>query len=362
MSKEKTFAEQVDESLNNDFPFYSSLKVCDTPQILLDVGCEQLPMLYTQKHLRDALHEKSEKNSHWHGLSVDNIKKVPELLREPAIIFDTLSYKNDSIVAVLNEFDSDKAPIIVSIKPNGEGMYELKNINSNFIQSIYGKDNQFERYIETAISENKILYFDKKKSQEIFMFQGLQLPEALNILDSNIIIHKSNNIVNSFSEKKSDKSENFCLFEVETHTEHSYFYDKNCLSIDDLVKKYADCNGYYPDFIKNCERIDCGRYAGMQQNDDRAKPLFSAEFNVDNDALIVSIPDDRYKNYEDVKYKYIHMNLSDAVKYANDYGKIPKTDKEKIMMKCQSAKKWSETMNQRIEKELSPLGTEKGER
>lgn len=359
MNEGKTFVEQIEGSLNGTFPFYSSLKVCDTPQILLDVGCEQLPMLYTQKHLKNAL-KPDNKKQHSHGLDIEQIKILPKLIENPVMIYDSLS-RNDSVVVVTTEFDKSENPIIVSVKPNGRGRYELETIESNFITSVHGREN-FIQQIKNATKQEKILFCDKEKSQEMFERWGLQLSELTNILDFNIIIHKSNNIVNSFSEKNSDKSENFCLFEVETHTEHSYFYDKNCLSIDELVKKYADCNGYYPDFIKNCERIDCGRYAGMQQNDDRAKPLFSAEFNVDNDALIVSIPDDRYKNYEDVKYKYIHMNLSDAVKYANDYGKIPKTDKEKIMMKCQSAKKWSETMNQRIEKELSPLGTEKGER
>lgn len=49
-------------------------EVCDTPQILMDVGCDKLPMLYTQQHLKDALHKKSENNSHWHGLTIEQIK------------------------------------------------------------------------------------------------------------------------------------------------------------------------------------------------------------------------------------------------------------------------------------------------
>lgn len=48
---EKSFAEQVDEVLKGTAPAYSALKVCDTPQILLDVGCEQLPMLFIRKSI-----------------------------------------------------------------------------------------------------------------------------------------------------------------------------------------------------------------------------------------------------------------------------------------------------------------------
>ncbi|MBP3267792.1 MAG: hypothetical protein J6M07_05680, partial [Ruminococcus sp.] len=40
---ELTFAEQVEAVLNHQFGTYSALKVSDTPKILLDVGCEQLP-------------------------------------------------------------------------------------------------------------------------------------------------------------------------------------------------------------------------------------------------------------------------------------------------------------------------------
>ena len=111
---DKSFAEQVDESLNGTLPFYTSLKVCDTPKILLDVGCEQLPMLYTQKHLRNAIKPIDEKN-HQHGLSVEQIKKLPELLSSPAMVLDSPNRK-DSLIVVTTELDTEDNPIIASIK------------------------------------------------------------------------------------------------------------------------------------------------------------------------------------------------------------------------------------------------------
>lgn len=198
--KEKSFAERIDEVLAGTVNQYNSLKVCDTPQLLLDVGCEQLPMLYTQRHLRDALKGKSSQNSHWHGLTVEQIKSVPALLEAPAIIFDSLTPQKNSeksIVVVLNAVDNDNIPLNVSELPKGEGIYNLKMMDSNFITSIYGKDKGFEKYIVRAIESNSVLYWDKIKSQELFMFQGLQLPKAFNNLNFNKIIHQSNNIVNS---------------------------------------------------------------------------------------------------------------------------------------------------------------------
>lgn len=195
-----SFSQQVDEVLNGERNLYDNLKVCDTPQILLDVGCKQLPMLYTQQHLRDALRPKSKDNSHWHGLTVEQIKSIPELLKSPAILFDSISSNKkgrQSIIAVLNAADNDNAPLIVSIKPNGSGIYELENIDSNFITSIYGKESNFENFITRAVEADNLLYWDKTKSQELFSCQGLQLPEAINTLDFNVIIHQSRNIVNT---------------------------------------------------------------------------------------------------------------------------------------------------------------------
>lgn len=195
---EKSFAEQVDEVLADTSNPYNALKVCYTPQLLLDVGCEQLPMLYTQQHLRDALKNKSPQNPHWHGLTAEQIKSIPDLLADPAIIFDSLTpHQNSkkSIMVVLDAVDNDNAPLIVSILPKGEGIYNLEMVDSNFITSIYGKDRGFENYINRAIENNSILYWNKTKSQELFMFQGLQLPEAFNNLDFNRILHQSHNIV-----------------------------------------------------------------------------------------------------------------------------------------------------------------------
>lgn len=194
-----SFTEQVEKSISGDLPFYSALKVCDTPDILLQAGLAQLPMLYTQKHLKDALSTKEAGNIHRHGLNIEQIKKIPQLLEEPVMIYDSLS-KKDSIIAVTSEFDGDNLPIVVSIKPNGSGRYNLETVESNFITSIHGRNN-FINQIEKAVENDKMIFFDKNKSQSMFERWGLQLPELTNNLDSNIIIHKSNNIVNTFHEE-----------------------------------------------------------------------------------------------------------------------------------------------------------------
>ena len=208
---EKSFAEQFDEALGGVLPFYTSLKVCDTPQILLDVGCEQLPMLYTQKHLKNAILPPDEKN-HRHGLEIEQIKRLPELLSHPVMIIDSPNRK-DSIIVVTSEVDKSDNPIIASIKPTGEGRYEVENVSSNFITSVYGRNN-FSEYFRRIVQSDNLLFCDKQKSQAMFERWGEQYSELTNNLDFNIIIHQSRNIVKGMQQE--NNAEQLSFFENST--------------------------------------------------------------------------------------------------------------------------------------------------
>ena len=195
------FALEVDQALAGELSQYNALKVCDTPEILIQAGCQPLPMLYTQKHLRDAVHPKG-KNSHWHGLSVEQVKQLPELMQEPVMLFDSISPHNQrNMLVALLAVDQESMPIIVSLQANGTGTYDLEKVPTNFITSVYGRVN-FAQYLERVTDANALLYWNEKKSQELFRALGLPLPQCLERFDSDIIIHQSTNIVNSVSEKE----------------------------------------------------------------------------------------------------------------------------------------------------------------
>lgn len=195
------FALEVDQALAGELSQYNALKVCDTPEILIQAGCQPLPMLYTQKHLRDAVHPKG-KNSHWHGLSVEQVKQLPELIQEPVMLFDSISPHNpENMLIALLAADQENMPLIVSLRANGTGTYDLEKVPTNFITSIYGRVN-FAQYLERVTEADALLYWNKEKSQELFRVLGLPLPQCLERFDSDIIIHQSTNIVNSVSEKE----------------------------------------------------------------------------------------------------------------------------------------------------------------
>lgn len=204
---DKSFAEQVDDVLNGTANRYNDLKVCDTPQILLDIGCEQLPIFYTQRHLNDAIKPKGNKGEsiHYHGLDIEQIKSIPDLLDKPVAIYDSLS-RSDSIVVLSSALDKDNCPIIAIIKPEGQAKYNLEIVNSNFLLSVYGHEN-IENQLERAIKDEKLLFIDKNKSQELFRVLGLQLSKGVNDLDFNVIIHQSRNIVKGLEPENKIKNQ-----------------------------------------------------------------------------------------------------------------------------------------------------------
>lgn len=133
---------------------------------------------------------------HWHGLSVEQIKKLPELLQEPAIVFDSISEnQTNGIILVLNDVDSDGLPLLATIYPNGSGTYMLQKIDSNFITSIYGRTN-FENHILNVSKQEKVLYLGKKSSQSLIAQVQLQLLHGHNQPGYDNIISSDKNIVN----------------------------------------------------------------------------------------------------------------------------------------------------------------------
>ena len=164
-------------------PRREAVLVCTTPEILREAGLKDLPMHITQKHIVDCLHEKTYNNDHYHGLSVQELKRLPEALESPVILAESLT-KDDSLVAVLDYREQDGNPVIVAVRPNGNAMYELRKVDSNFITSMYGKDN-FSEFCQRILDQGKLLYANKEKGEKLGYYlenQKSQIPEYDKIL------------------------------------------------------------------------------------------------------------------------------------------------------------------------------------
>lgn len=175
--------DRVLHPLERASPRREAVLVCTTPGILKEVGLKDLPMHITQKHILDCLHEKTINNNHYHGLSVQELKRLPEALESPIILAESLT-KENSLVAVLNYREQDGNPVIVAVRPNGNAIYELRRVDSNFITSTYGKDN-FSEFYQRILDQGKLLYVNRENGEKLGYYlenQKSQIPEYDKIL------------------------------------------------------------------------------------------------------------------------------------------------------------------------------------
>ena len=175
--------DRVLHPLERASPRREAVLVCTTPGILREVGLKDLPMHITQKHILDCLHEKTINNNHYHGLSVQELKRLPEALESPIILAESLT-KENSLVAVLNYREQDGNPVIVAVRPNGNAIYGLRRVDSNFITSTYGKDN-FSEFYQRILDQGKLLYVNRENGEKLGYYlenQKSQIPEYDKIL------------------------------------------------------------------------------------------------------------------------------------------------------------------------------------
>lgn len=193
------FGYEVDEATSGALSNIERIKICDTPEILLKAGLEQKPMLYTQGHLAEALSPKERRNPHKHGLTIEQVKSLPEQFEAPVIIANNPS-REDALLMVLCATDNDKLPLIVSVKPDGKGFYELEEVETNMVLTVFGKNN-FQHYFESALLPDNIVYISKEKSQMLERLCERQLFACYSSIDFDIIIQKPECVVNMENQK-----------------------------------------------------------------------------------------------------------------------------------------------------------------
>lgn len=121
------FGDEVDAVTCGEYPRSSAVKFCDTPELFVQAGFRPLPMLYTQRHLRDAIRPKSSYDPHRHGLTVEQMKRLPELMEHPVMLCDSPA-REDTMLAVLCDVDCDDLPLIMAVRPDGAVITRLARL------------------------------------------------------------------------------------------------------------------------------------------------------------------------------------------------------------------------------------------
>ena len=204
---ERDFASQVDAVLSGADTNNSHLKLMDTPTLLQEAGLPNLPILMTAKHLKTITSTSTKGNANYHGLDVEIVKKLPEYISDPVLMADSLT-REDSIVIITEAIDSENRPVIAAIMLNGKGALDDRYIDANIMTSAYGKDN-FQSFLDRIADNNAVIYWDEKKSRDLSVNLGLQLPNIITSLDSGTIIHPAKAFVKSKSKKMSERDSDY---------------------------------------------------------------------------------------------------------------------------------------------------------
>ncbi len=159
-----------------------------TPAIYRNMlGVRNIPLMMTANHTYSvAVSEKKAKsdgkyrsNANYHNLGAETLSELPKALKNPAIILKSNNDAADSrFVSVVELYDKLNKPIIAAIEIEGSTTYKHNPESINIIVSAYGKES-FENYIKKAVKENRVLYVNKTKSQQLYKGARVQYPRIL---------------------------------------------------------------------------------------------------------------------------------------------------------------------------------------
>lgn len=186
-----TLKERIQDALEHPSE-QSHIYIQDTPNSLQKIlGIGDLPMLMTSNHIYSVVKTAEEARAegnfrervHYHGLGEKTLLEVFDSIREPAMIIKSNADPENLDLAVFTTVtDTKNIPVMVAIHPNGKGYLNALRIETNIILSAYGRENT-GNYIEKALEENRILYVEQAKSQEIVQVPGIRSTNKLLSLD-----------------------------------------------------------------------------------------------------------------------------------------------------------------------------------
>lgn len=187
----ENFSNEIDQVLNGTYKSNNQVKARDyTPQILVENGVSDLPMLITAKHIKSTIYSFDEAqklglptdNVNYHALGKERLLNVIDSLDDPLEIYKT---SKDNYLVITEILDDNGRNIVVPIKIDGKGTYNDVYIDENQIKSAYGRNN-LERYIKNNNFEK---IYTKKGTT---LNEGVQYPNIGNSIDNNITNSQEN--------------------------------------------------------------------------------------------------------------------------------------------------------------------------
>lgn len=178
-----------------------------TPSVLVKHGAKQVPVIMYEDCLVKITGGK-------HSISLDEIKKLPEQLNDPILLFK--GSVPDSFVALTEMETKAGHDVVVAVHINRY----LNRTVVNKIASMYSKStesgvNRIAQYISAQIESGNLVDASAKKAPTWFTSRGLQLPKLVQtIIDADTTVSQNNSGVNSKYTQNSKKDADTGEFSV----------------------------------------------------------------------------------------------------------------------------------------------------
>ena len=172
LKDQKEFARKVDQVMAGKWSNPRRLiKVGHTPLVfqLLGVPNKMLRMR------PDKVAKILEKHK---GTTLDQIKRAPAMMADPLMIVESDSNENSkALIAFLPETDSNGDPLIAILSPKEE------SVSYNLFSSVYGKSSNPQEFINEAIREKRVRYYNEGATRRMNRLPWGQYPRGVHSPD-----------------------------------------------------------------------------------------------------------------------------------------------------------------------------------
>ena len=172
------YQEQIDAFYGGDSKTVGrsdDIYIADADNSLSALGIGEKPFFMLKSNLRKSTRIAGNNPSNSaHGISESVIRKLPELIKSPALI--VRGNGRISIIpgiAVKTE-KNNTAPLLIAVNPNSS----VDGIDAYEIKSIYGREN-FANWLDLRAKDSKIIAGDEKKAAALLRDVGKQYPEPV---------------------------------------------------------------------------------------------------------------------------------------------------------------------------------------
>lgn len=191
--KPESYQEQIEKYYQKRLPTNWEIRIGNTPEVLLQLGAKDLPLIMKQSNLNKCIREKRGSRSA-HQIERTLIEKLPNMIKNPVLIVEDKSRSSFALISDVRDQNGNN--LLIAIKTD-ECLYG-KQVNE--VKSVYGKENVKE-YLQKQGQQN-IHIINTEKVKQLSPSIGLQLPRPPTALDYSKNITDLEQTVKPAHEKK----------------------------------------------------------------------------------------------------------------------------------------------------------------